>query len=267
MFLKKLKPIHGWRMFFGEVAIIVLGVGIALVAQQLVEDWTWRTDVAQARRQLIAETHDNFTYAAERLAAQPCIDAQLDRLVARAVAQGERLQPAAPIESSMGTVAVRQPSRPYRDDAWTSVVGDGVSAHFPGDERDLLASNYTQVRALMERSTSGDDTNDRLNLFLNPIALDPQVRAGMVEQAMAAKTNNRRMTLVAGQIMSSFWALGLAPTADKVDRYLSYSGTIKYCRQAGLPLGDWRQLLSAQRAADLTTDRAAAFYRAHHHRR
>ena len=30
------KPIHGWRAFWGEVGIIVLGVLIALGAQQLV---------------------------------------------------------------------------------------------------------------------------------------------------------------------------------------------------------------------------------------
>ena len=83
---------------------------------------------------------------------------------------------------------------------------------------------------------------------------------------MAAKSNNHRMSLVAGQVMSKFWELGLAPTADKVDRYLSYSGTIKYCREHRLPLGDWRHLLTAQRAEDMTRDHAVAFYRARHRR-
>lgn len=31
------KPLHGWRAFAGEVGIIVLGVLIALGAEQLVE--------------------------------------------------------------------------------------------------------------------------------------------------------------------------------------------------------------------------------------
>ena len=31
------KPLHGWREFAGEVGIIVLGVGIALSAEQIVE--------------------------------------------------------------------------------------------------------------------------------------------------------------------------------------------------------------------------------------
>ena len=32
------KPIHGWRMFAGEVGIIVIGVLIALGAQQVMEN-------------------------------------------------------------------------------------------------------------------------------------------------------------------------------------------------------------------------------------
>lgn len=264
MFLKKLKPIHGWRMFFGEVAIIVIGVLIALGAQQLVEDWNWREEVRQARRQLIAETYDNFSYAAERLAVQPCLDAQLDRLAALAAAPGPQMQPAAPIDSIMGAVALRQPSRPYRDNVWTAVVGDGISAHFPDDERNLLASNYTQVRTLSLSGTNGDNGVDRLNLFLKPIALDPQLRAQLIEQALAEKSNNRRMTLVAGQVMSGFWALGLAPSAHAVDRYLANSGTVKYCRKSRLPLDDWRRKLAAQRANDAATNRLASQYLARH---
>ena len=33
------KPLHGWREFAGEVGIIVIGVLIALGADQLLNDW------------------------------------------------------------------------------------------------------------------------------------------------------------------------------------------------------------------------------------
>ena len=42
------KPIHGWRAFVGEVAIIVLGVLIALGAEQAVQSIEWREKVAAA---------------------------------------------------------------------------------------------------------------------------------------------------------------------------------------------------------------------------
>ena len=42
------KPLHGWRAFVGEVGIIVVGVLLALGAQQLVDDWNWRRTVSSA---------------------------------------------------------------------------------------------------------------------------------------------------------------------------------------------------------------------------
>ncbi len=36
------KPRDGWRVFVGEVGVIVIGVMIALVAQQFAENWQWR---------------------------------------------------------------------------------------------------------------------------------------------------------------------------------------------------------------------------------
>jgi hypothetical protein len=43
------KPLRGWREFGGEVGVIVLGVLIALAAQQAVEWVHERQDVAQLR--------------------------------------------------------------------------------------------------------------------------------------------------------------------------------------------------------------------------
>ena len=52
------KPLHGWRAFAGEVGIIVLGVLIALAAEQGVERLHERTQVDQIRGALRAELAD-----------------------------------------------------------------------------------------------------------------------------------------------------------------------------------------------------------------
>ena len=49
------KPLHGWREFAGEVGVIVLGVLIALCAQQMLSDWQWRSDVRDADQRMTAE--------------------------------------------------------------------------------------------------------------------------------------------------------------------------------------------------------------------
>ena len=43
------KPLHGWREFFGEVGVIVLGVLIALGAEQVVEGFHWQHEVSSFR--------------------------------------------------------------------------------------------------------------------------------------------------------------------------------------------------------------------------
>jgi hypothetical protein len=50
------KPLHGWREFAGEVGIIVLGVLIALGAEQVVETLHWRSEIADARRRWIGRS-------------------------------------------------------------------------------------------------------------------------------------------------------------------------------------------------------------------
>jgi len=54
------KPLHGWREFVGEVGIIVLGVLIALGAEQVIENLHWRNEVNQTREALDAELGHNF---------------------------------------------------------------------------------------------------------------------------------------------------------------------------------------------------------------
>lgn len=48
-------PLHGWRVFAGEVGTIVLGVLLALGAQEMVQSLHWRSEVKETRKALDAE--------------------------------------------------------------------------------------------------------------------------------------------------------------------------------------------------------------------
>ena len=54
------KPLHGWRAFAGEVGIIVLGVLIALGAEQIVEMLRWRSEVTSFRKAIDHELGRNL---------------------------------------------------------------------------------------------------------------------------------------------------------------------------------------------------------------
>ena len=90
MHLKFPKPLHGWRAFFGEVGVIVLGVLIALGAQQVAENWDWHQKVDAA----IADMNNELgsgdgPEAYERVVLHECVGAHLDALRA-SVELGDR---------------------------------------------------------------------------------------------------------------------------------------------------------------------------------
>jgi hypothetical protein len=74
------KPLHGWREFAGEVGIIVLGVLIALGAQQVVQDIHDRRDVAQLRSALRAELAGDRARWEDLRASDRCTLQRLDAL-------------------------------------------------------------------------------------------------------------------------------------------------------------------------------------------
>jgi hypothetical protein len=81
MDIHKAKPVHNWREFGMEIGTIVIGVLIALAAEQAVEWLHWRTDVAEAREALNQEVRENATIAAIRAEEGRCMPARLDEIV------------------------------------------------------------------------------------------------------------------------------------------------------------------------------------------
>ena len=80
MKLHILKPLHGWREFAGEVGVIVLGVLLALGAQQVVADQQWKHDVEFQREALRTEARDMLGAIARRGLQQDCVDRRLNEI-------------------------------------------------------------------------------------------------------------------------------------------------------------------------------------------
>ena len=80
MDLRVPKPIHGWRQFFGEVGIIVLGVGIALGAEQVMSNRHDADVAAETRAAVHDEFNDGLASIVLRGQAEPCIDRRLGEL-------------------------------------------------------------------------------------------------------------------------------------------------------------------------------------------
>lgn len=74
------KPIHGWRQFFGEVGIIVIGVLIALAFEQVVEWAHWHHVVHQDEEVLNGQVEGYYGAMLARVDQQACVDQRLSDL-------------------------------------------------------------------------------------------------------------------------------------------------------------------------------------------
>jgi hypothetical protein len=78
--LLKLKPPHGWNAVVWELAIVTLGVLIALGAQQVAQNLNDHRTAAETRREVADELNSDLMSIALRRSAEPCIDRRLAEL-------------------------------------------------------------------------------------------------------------------------------------------------------------------------------------------
>ena len=186
------RRIHG-RAFLTEILIIVIGVLIALAAGQLVEDWNWRRKVAQGDLQLRREARLNFLYAAEQVAAKPCLQAQLRTLRDRVLSSGATLQPASVHQDdSMSGFVFRTPSRPYRRGVWQALMDDGTTSHMEDDRREILGSAYGAIDILNHLADETDLMTGRLMVLSHALPLDAGTRATLIASLDEQQTRSEK---------------------------------------------------------------------------
>jgi hypothetical protein len=143
------KPLHGWREFAGEVGIIVVGVLIALGAEQVVERFHEHAQLRQSEARMTAEIRDDdLPQAYARVAIGVCNDKQLDA-IERAVAEGHR------DEIIHLASAYQPPFRTWDDDAWKSALASQALKYGDGDRAVSWSAAYVGM-PLMNQWTSDE---------------------------------------------------------------------------------------------------------------
>ena len=138
----KPKPWDGWREFLKEIGTIVIGVLIALGAEQGVEWSHHREQAAEARSAVRAEVAKNLTEIQVRLATQTCVEKRLDEI-------GELLSRTQEGVLSQTPNWVGQPAIVYMaSQRWQAAAGSGRVSLFDVDEQGRYATIYNQTAEL-----------------------------------------------------------------------------------------------------------------------
>lgn len=217
------KPLHGWREFAGEVGIIVIGVLIALGAEQIVETIRGNAQVREFRGAEDDELAYDLGSYKQRLILGPCVRARLAEL--DHVIASDR----AGLPIPMHGLSHWPVSFSLRTSVWTGRTGD-VEARMPLQTRLAYASIYDdlanyEVHRVDERTTwqqlgEFDDARDLSNADLMRLRgmvsklrwLDAIILANWSEEAERGEAlgifpkRDRRDPVLDRRVCSSFLA-------------------------------------------------------------
>jgi hypothetical protein len=160
------KPLHGWREFAGEVGIIVIGVLIALGAEQVVETIHWRHQLQAERKALDDDIASSWAAMSARQIIQPCVDRRLDELgvVFARHQQGLPLGIVGPI----GRPGVWTAS----SNALQMASADGSLSHMRFDEKQRYFGVAESYEIFAQAANEERDSWRTLEALNDPAALD-----------------------------------------------------------------------------------------------
>ncbi|HWR95715.1 MAG TPA: hypothetical protein VN248_03195 [Arenimonas sp.] len=245
----RFSPAMGWKAFWSEIVIVVLGVVIALAANEAVQNWSWQNKVRDGEVRLQSDLSYVFTVAAEQVVIAPCAEAQLSALSQKLVKSGSVWDPVT-VHVDDGTSirwVIRIPARSQMFPVWDSLVADGTAARFPQDRQVIYGNISARITRAQNQSDEANQLVRRLLALGHPMVLSDdtrryflvmteEIRALIDVSELSAK---QRMVSIAG----SREAKVSATEAKQVETYLKESGTIKFCKAQGLPLANWRDAL------------------------
>ncbi|MBV9548163.1 MAG: hypothetical protein JO256_00640 [Alphaproteobacteria bacterium] len=236
MEIHKPKPVHSWRELLTEIGVIVIGVAIALSAEQGVEWWHWRGQVVQARQAIFAEIaangRDTFK---RRVAITPCVERQIAQSDAILTALENKKTPGKLTNFRMGSMGV------LSDSEWQSERASQSLTHFPRAELALLSLYYTRLEIFQPLVNEERIAWQQLSILQNPPAgLTPSDLIRLRAALATAQNMGGLISLSAQRILQLTRQLGITVPATDPMRVNNF------CTMSTL---DEQRLLKAQEAA------------------
>jgi hypothetical protein len=215
MEIHKPKAVHGWREFLTEIGIIVIGVLIALAAEQLVEWGRWQEKIGVGRDAIHKEIATNGTYYAFRVTTGSCIVRRLNQLaeITEQLALHKRVEPIHFAGLHIGNLII--------DNAWQAERAEQTLTHFPRAELDRLSQFYAQQEDIRIWVEKEEETWATLRMLEgDPNRLGPADISTLRNALQQARNLNFLMALNSQVQLDQARSLGVAiplPRADDVN--------------------------------------------------
>lgn len=213
MEVHKPKPIHNWRELLTEIGVVVIGVCIALAAEQTVEWWHWRNQVSEAKEVVATELSANLVAGIRRIHSENCTERRIDqlaRILDEAIKNGS-LPP-------LGIIAM-PPRAPWPTGAWKSVVASQTATHFQRQQLAEIAGVYETVQRLDDFSPREIEVWSQLSTLTGPgRRLDPASEVELRKALSYARMLNRFYAALGMQLADRVKNLGLPFSQKELER-------------------------------------------------
>lgn len=172
MEIHKPKPVHSWREFMTELGVVVLGICIALGAEQVVERMHEGQIAGEASAMVRSELRTNLQTFLNRRATQTCIDRRLEDIT-KLIADSD--QPGYKPPSWIGRPMIEI----LNAAGWEAASQSGRAALLNETEQTEFGHLYSQLHELNLLERDEQKAWADIRQLENQPRVDPQMRAAV----------------------------------------------------------------------------------------
>jgi len=202
------KPIHGWREFGGEVGIIVLGVLIALSAEQIVQAAHQRQEGVEAEQIVRNELSLNLGRLQSRMEIHGCVERRIEevqKLLDNAASN--------PVIVAPGWIG-RPQYWTFLNSRWQAEAQAGQAALVDPRRLPDYGIMYNWMQNLQDQMGLEQTDWAKLRTLEHMRRLDPAAALEFNMTLQDARYRNWRLALVTGQLFDMATTLRLRATAN-----------------------------------------------------
>jgi hypothetical protein len=196
--IHKPKPVHSWRELLSEIGVVVIGVCIALAAEQAVEWVHWREQAANARSIISGEIAANIQDSIDIMRGNACTERRLDQLegILATAAKTAQLPPLGEIN--------QPPARLFGHGAWDSFVASQAASHLDRVDLAAMGTHYAYGEQFSKVQQEMIDAWNTLEAIVGPgRPTDAQEIAALQVRVSQARGLNRELALLSTRMLDA----------------------------------------------------------------
>lgn len=217
MEVHKPKPVHGWRELLTEIGVIVIGVMIALAAEQVVESWRLHRQSEENERAFRTDLREDVLNAEERIALRPCVAQRLQELAAKLnagsswSANPQQFAGRNPDTRLTLPETLHTPSREWPMSSWETGLHSEAIRLLPEPRRLSYEYAFTQVGDAAAAQNAQASAERALTPLSYAIELTPELRAHYLDELGEVDHQEEAIQLFAEQMTEAARDLDALP--------------------------------------------------------